>query len=112
MELVIYLTVVNSSQFSVFCLHLLIIRRLFEVSTVVLMLQLVGFSDEILDIAFLGPKESHIAVATNSSDIKVYKAEDMSCQLLQGHTDIVVSLATCPVNLCILVSGSKVSLSI
>uniref|UniRef100_A0A1B6ELF2 U3 small nucleolar RNA-associated protein 13 C-terminal domain-containing protein n=1 Tax=Cuerna arida TaxID=1464854 RepID=A0A1B6ELF2_9HEMI len=69
--------------------------------------QLVGFSDEILDIAFLGPKESHMAVATNSCDIKVYKAVDMSCQLLQGHSDIVVTLATSPANHSVLVSGSK-----
>lgn len=67
-----------------------------------------GFSDEILDIAYLGRKESHIAVATNSCDIKVYKSENMACQLLQGHSDIVVALSTSPANRSVLVSGSKV----
>lgn len=73
-----------------------------------LLFQLVGFSDEILDIAYLGRKESHIAVATNSCDIKVYKSENMACQLLQGHSDIVVALSTSPANPSVLVSGSKV----
>ncbi|XP_054267492.1 transducin beta-like protein 3 [Macrosteles quadrilineatus] len=69
--------------------------------------QLVGFSDEILDIVYLGETDSRLAVATNSCDIKVYKTSDMSCQLLQGHQDIVVTLATSPANRNILVSGSK-----
>lgn len=72
------------------------------------MRQLVGFSDEILDIVYLGETDSRLAVATNSCDIKVYKTSDMSCQLLQGHQDIVVTLATSPANRNILVSGSKV----
>lgn len=76
--------------------------------TRILFFQLVGFSDEILDIAYLGRKESHIAVATNSCDIKVYKSENMACQLLQGHSDIVVALSTSPANHSVLVSGSKV----
>ena len=69
--------------------------------------QLVGYSDEILDVAYLGRDESHLAVATNSSDIKVYELRAMSCQLLTGHTDHVLSLATSPANKNLLVSSSK-----
>jgi U3 small nucleolar RNA-associated protein 13 len=71
---------------------------------------LIGFSDEILDIAYLGPKDAYLAVATNSPDIKLYQVSDMNCSLLKGHTDIVVSLATTPSNLCLFASGSKVGL--
>lgn len=69
--------------------------------------QFVGFSDEILDIAFLGMEDSHIAVATNSANVALYRASDMSCSLLQGHTDLVLGLATSRVNRKILVSCAK-----
>lgn len=69
--------------------------------------QFVGFSDDILDIAFVGFKDSHLAVATNSPDIKLYDNATMSCQLLKGHTDIVLSLATSKTNVELMVSGAK-----
>ncbi|XP_055677029.1 transducin beta-like protein 3 [Lutzomyia longipalpis] len=55
--------------------------------------QLIGFSDEILDMAFVGKKDRYLAVATNSPDIKFYDTTTMNCQVLKGHTDIVMSLA-------------------
>ncbi|XP_076632877.1 transducin beta-like protein 3 isoform X1 [Colletes latitarsis] len=69
--------------------------------------QLVGYSDEILDIVYLGEDQSHIAVATNSCNIKLYKASNMNCELLYGHTDIVLSLATTPANAYLLISSAK-----
>ncbi|XP_076764821.1 transducin beta-like protein 3 [Xylocopa sonorina] len=69
--------------------------------------QFVGYSDEILDIAFLGLDDSHIAIATNSSDIKLYNVATMSCELLCRHTDIVLSLATTPSNTYLLISSGK-----
>lgn len=56
--------------------------------------QFIGFSAEILDMAFLGKKDRYLAVATNSADIKVYDTADMNCQVVKGHTDIVLSLAS------------------
>lgn len=56
--------------------------------------QLIGFSDEILDIVFLGRKNRYIAVATNSNAIKIYDAANMNCQVLNGHTDIVLALSS------------------
>jgi len=41
---------------------------------------------------------SHIALATNSRDIKLYEIASMNCQLLCGHTDSILALATTPAN--------------
>ncbi|KAM6957199.1 transducin beta-like protein 3 [Aplochiton taeniatus] len=54
--------------------------------------QFVGYSDEVLDVRFLGNGDSHIVVATNSSQIKVFELATSSCQILHGHTDTVLSL--------------------
>ncbi|KAG7099702.1 hypothetical protein E1B28_001522 [Marasmius oreades] len=57
--------------------------------------QLIGFNDEIVDMTFLSPNEncdSHIALATNSSLIRVYSASNMDARLLEGHKDIVLCL--------------------
>lgn len=69
--------------------------------------QLVGYSDEILDVVYLGDNESHIAIATNSCDIKLYNISTMNCELLCGHTDIVLSLATTLANAYLLISSAK-----
>lgn len=58
--------------------------------------QLVGFNDDILDIAFLGKDDTHFAVATNSHFVKVFDRSNFNCQLLKGHTDIVLALDTFP----------------
>ncbi|XP_066291530.1 transducin beta-like protein 3 [Branchiostoma lanceolatum] len=55
--------------------------------------QLVGYNDEVLDIKFLGEDDSHIAVATNSEQVRVFNLATMDCQILYGHTDIVLSLS-------------------
>lgn len=69
--------------------------------------QLIGFSDEILDIAFCGQKNEYTAVATNSNDIKLYCSATMNCQLLVGHTDIVMAVSVAPFNPHLLASSSK-----
>lgn len=61
-----------------------------------------------MDIVFLGDNESHIAIATNSCDIKLYSTLTMNCELLRGHIDIVLSLATTPANVYLLISAAKV----
>uniref|UniRef100_A0AAG5DUQ6 U3 small nucleolar RNA-associated protein 13 C-terminal domain-containing protein n=1 Tax=Anopheles atroparvus TaxID=41427 RepID=A0AAG5DUQ6_ANOAO len=55
--------------------------------------QLAGFSDEILDIVLLGKRDRYLAMATNSNNFKIYDTTTMNCQLVQGHTDIVLSLS-------------------
>lgn len=54
--------------------------------------QFVGYNDEVLDVKFLGKADSHIVVATNSCQIKVFELQTNSCQILYGHTDTVLSL--------------------
>ena len=47
-----------------------------------------------LDIALVGEGESHIAVATNSEEVKVFRRDTGSCQLLSGHSGIVLALSS------------------
>lgn len=69
--------------------------------------QFVGFSDEILDVTYFGKGDTHIAVATNSNDIKIYEISSMNCELLKGHGDIVLALNRSPANPNLLASSSK-----
>lgn len=45
-----------------------------------------GYNDEVLDVKFLGKGDSHIVVATNSCQLKVFELLTNSCQILYGHT--------------------------
>lgn len=82
----------NTSQFAVVSAdHNIMIHNS---STFFCAKQFIGFSAEILDMAFLGKKNRFLAMATNSSDIKVYDTNDMNCQVVRGHTDIVLSLSS------------------
>ncbi|XP_015242994.1 PREDICTED: transducin beta-like protein 3 [Cyprinodon variegatus] len=54
--------------------------------------QFVGYNDEVLDVKFLGKDDSHIVVATNSCQLKVFQLLTNSCQILYGHTDTVLTL--------------------
>uniref|UniRef100_T1IN28 U3 small nucleolar RNA-associated protein 13 C-terminal domain-containing protein n=1 Tax=Strigamia maritima TaxID=126957 RepID=T1IN28_STRMM len=54
--------------------------------------QFIGYNDEILDAKFCANDDSHLAVATNSSDIRIFNLKTSSSVLLKGHTDIVLSL--------------------
>nr|XP_039264607.1 transducin beta-like protein 3 [Styela clava] len=67
---------------------------------------LVGYNDEVLDVRFFGPSDSHIVVATNSPLVKVFDRKTSSCQLLSGHRDTVLCLDVFKDGL-MLASGSK-----
>ncbi|XP_051157551.1 transducin beta-like protein 3 [Leptopilina boulardi] len=69
--------------------------------------QLVGYSAEILDLVYVGEGDTHLAVASNSCDIKLYELETMNCQLLGGHTDFVMALTTTHINRHLFASSSK-----
>ena len=67
------------------------------------MRQLIGYNDEIVDATFLSPNtapshtnmtpcDSHLALATNSSLIRIYATNTLDARLLEGHTDIVLAL--------------------
>ena len=61
-----------------------------------------------LDVRFLGEREQLLAVATNSALVKVFQREDLSCQLLSGHSAVVLCL-DCSTDGRAMVTGSKVS---
>ncbi|XP_033631060.1 transducin beta-like protein 3 [Asterias rubens] len=65
---------------------------LFSVKDFELNKQFVGYNDEILDLCFMGENDTHIAVATNSEQLRVFELSSLSCQILPGHTDIVLAL--------------------
>ncbi|GFQ89049.1 transducin beta-like protein 3 [Trichonephila clavata] len=74
--------------------------------------QFVGYIDDVLNIKYAGPKDDRIAVATNSSQIKIFHLPSFSFQTLKGHNDIVLSVDVFPKHKEILVSGSKEAVTI
>lgn len=66
--------------------------------------QLIGFTEEILDLVLMGKGDKFLVMATNSNDIKVYETQTMNSIILKGHTEIVLALA-CYKNM--LLSSSK-----
>ncbi|TDL28077.1 U3 small nucleolar RNA-associated protein [Rickenella mellea] len=70
--------------------------------------QLVGFNDEIVDVSFLSPSatDSHLAIAANSSLIRIYTLAENDSRLLSGHSGIVLCLAR-GVGGRVLASGAK-----
>uniref|UniRef100_A0A8D0CJK8 Transducin beta like 3 n=1 Tax=Scleropages formosus TaxID=113540 RepID=A0A8D0CJK8_SCLFO len=65
---------------------------LYELSSLSVQQQFVGYNDEVLDVKFLGRKDSHIVVATNSPQLKVFELSTCNCQILYGHTDTVLAV--------------------
>lgn len=65
---------------------------LYEASSLQLQKQFAGYSEEVLDVRFLGPKDSYIIVASNSPCLKVFELQTSACQILHGHTDTVLAL--------------------
>ncbi|RUS34835.1 WD40-repeat-containing domain protein [Jimgerdemannia flammicorona] len=68
--------------------------------------QIVGYNDEVIDVAYLGETEDHLAVATNSEQIRVFNIKSFDCDIIYGHTDIVLCLGRSRDGL-VFVSGSK-----
>ena len=44
---------------------------------------------------FIGEGEGHLAVATNSEQVKIFERTSLSCQVLSGHSGIVLCLDSC-----------------
>ncbi|KAK3846100.1 MAG: WD40-repeat-containing domain protein [Linnemannia gamsii] len=68
--------------------------------------QVVGYNDEIIDVSYIGEEESHLAVAANSEQIRVFNLKKFECDLIYGHTDIVICLDR-NTDGTLLASGSK-----
>ncbi|NXG34531.1 TBL3 protein, partial [Dromaius novaehollandiae] len=65
---------------------------LYDAQTLQLRKQFAGYNDEVLDVKFLGPADSHIVVATNSPQLKVFELATSHCQILYGHTETILAL--------------------
>ncbi|KAI8922975.1 WD40-repeat-containing domain protein [Entophlyctis helioformis] len=55
--------------------------------------QIAGYNEEVLDISFVGEEERHLAVVTNTEQIRVYDLETRDCDIVYGHSDTVLALA-------------------
>ncbi|ETK71502.1 hypothetical protein L917_20963 [Phytophthora nicotianae] len=64
--------------------------------------QIIGYNDDILNLKYIpkadasGAPSDVLAVATNSEQIRLLNRSTLSCELLSGHTDIVMALAVSP----------------
>ena len=107
----------NSTIVSIHADQNILFHSLFDAS---LHRQFIGFNDEIVDAAFLttppssknggldrarGP-DDRLAVATNSSLIRIYDASGLDARLLEGHNEIVLCLDSGSDG-TVLISGSK-----
>ncbi|KAK7588080.1 hypothetical protein V9T40_005325 [Parthenolecanium corni] len=66
--------------------------------------QMIGYLDE--TSTFFGEEDEYLVVVSNSSHLNVYD-RNINCNLLKGHSDCIISVATFPGFPNILVSGSK-----
>ncbi|KAI8816854.1 WD40-repeat-containing domain protein [Fimicolochytrium jonesii] len=55
--------------------------------------QIAGYNQEVLDLALVGKDDSHLAVVTNTEQLRVYNLSTMDCDILYGHTEIIMSVA-------------------
>ncbi|KAJ2711085.1 U3 small nucleolar RNA-associated protein 13 [Coemansia spiralis] len=58
--------------------------------------QIVGYNEEIVSIAYVGAAHTHIAVATNTEQLRVYSTDNLDCELAYGHSDIILAVAAHP----------------
>ncbi|TKY86358.1 hypothetical protein EX895_004507 [Sporisorium graminicola] len=90
----------------------IVFRSLTEQAPLKKVRQLIGFNDEIVDLALLstaGAEETHLAVATNSRSLRMYtlgRDDETTVELLAGHTDIVLCVDRSP-DMRLLASGAK-----
>ena len=69
------------------------VRRRIEFS-----FQFIGELGDVLDVRFLNGNDdeekvpSHIIVASNDERVKIFDVKTWHCQMLRGHTDIVIGL--------------------
>ncbi|KAJ2249516.1 U3 small nucleolar RNA-associated protein, partial [Coemansia sp. RSA 454] len=54
--------------------------------------QIVGYNEEIIDLAYIGNEHKHLAVATNTEQLRIYNTDNLNCELAYGHKDIILTL--------------------
>ncbi|KAJ1989664.1 U3 small nucleolar RNA-associated protein [Coemansia spiralis] len=68
--------------------------------------QIVGYNEEIIDMAYLSGTQEYLAVATNTEQLRVYNTSNLNCELAYGHKDIILCLDVHGKG-CIVATGSK-----
>jgi U3 small nucleolar RNA-associated protein 13 len=68
--------------------------------------QIAGYNEEVLDTLFVGKDDGKLAVVTNTEQIRVYDLATPFCDILYGHSEIVLNVARSRDG-TMLVSGSK-----
>jgi U3 small nucleolar RNA-associated protein 13 len=68
--------------------------------------QIAGFNEEIIEASFLGNESSKLAVATNTEHIRIYELGSAFCEILYGHSDMIMSMNKSSDGK-LLISGSK-----
>lgn len=101
-------TVISVTSGNQICFHKVNLKK----KTLQLNHQLVGELDTVLCVKFIGPSSEHLIVASNSNLVKIYSLKDSSCQVLspirgQCHSDLVLSIATCPYDPYVFATCSK-----
>lgn len=78
----------------------------YELPELKLVQQLQGHLDEVLSVCWFA-NDRYLAVACNSSDLKVMEVSSSKCQHLKGHSDIVVCVKNLACDPMCLISSSK-----
>ena len=58
-------------------------------------MKFIGELGDVLDVRFLNGNDNnptHVIVASNDEKVKVFHLNTWHCQMLKGHTDIVIGL--------------------
>jgi U3 small nucleolar RNA-associated protein 13 len=58
----------------------------FHPATLEIEKHMVGYNDEVLDVAFVSTEPSVLAVCTNSDHLRLFDTTSQSCRLLYGHS--------------------------
>jgi len=68
--------------------------------------QMVGYNDEVVDVAFASTEPAVVAVCTNSDHLRLFDTTTQSCRLLYGHTDMILAV-DCQSTLGLIATASK-----
>ncbi|BFZ62725.1 U3 small nucleolar RNA-associated protein 13 [Saitoella coloradoensis] len=54
--------------------------------------RIAGHHDEVIDCTYLGENDTHLAIATNSDEVRIINTDGFDTGALHGHKDIVICL--------------------
>lgn len=69
--------------------------------------QLQGHIDEVFSACWFGQNNTHLAIASNSQDLKVMELATSKCSHFKGHSDMLLCVKSVPSDPFIVISSSK-----